>query len=321
MNKVDTPIALFMYNREATLVEVLNVLVHFSPPILFLIGDGPKEHVSNDRKKVARAREIALSRLKNHNLDVKFAPKNLGLLDSFVGGFEYVFSKVDRCIFLEDDTVPSPEFFHFCDELLEVYKSNPRVTSISGTNLLGKESETLLGIESETSFYFSRYPQIWGWATWRHKWISNYDSSIQDWRLRRGSKKYCRKLGNSDSIRYWSKKFDSIVNGSLNTWDAQVAHMFFYNDFLSVIPSSNLVTNIGFNNPDATNTRGRSGIANLTRHGIKFPLAYPELVEPNAEFDAILSRRYSTPSLFKRAISKLLRITKAQKMSKRIVYF
>lgn len=313
MNKIDTPIALFMYNREATLVEVLNIIAHFSPPVLFLIGDGPKENDSNDQKKVARAREIALSRLRNHNLDVKFAPKNLGLLNSFVDGFEYVFSKVDRCIFLEDDTVPSPEFFHFCDELLEVFESDPRVTSISGTNLLGKGSET--------SFFFSRYPQIWGWATWRYKWNFNYDSSLKDWSLQRDSKEYRRKLGDADSIRYWTKKFDSIVNGSLNTWDAQVAHMFFYNDFLSVIPCSNLVTNIGFNNPDATNTRGRSGIANLTRHGIKFPLVHPELVEPNAEYDAMLSRRYSTPSLFKRAIIKLLRITKAQKMTTRILYF
>ena len=302
MNKIDTPIALFMYNREDTLVEVLDIITHFSPPVLFLIGDGPKENDSNDHKKVARAREIALSRLRNHNLDVKFAPKNLGLLNSFVGGFQYVFSKVDRCIFLEDDTVPSPDFFRFCDELLEVYKSDPRVTSISGTNLLGKGSET--------SFFFSRYPQIWGWATWRYKWNSNYDSSLKDWSLQRDSKEYRRKLGDADSIRYWTKKFDSIVNGSLNTWDAQVAHMFFYNDFLSVIPSRNLVTNIGFGRADATNTRGFSGIGNLIAFEIEFPLIYPPIAENWSEFDAILSQRYSIPSIGKRVLRKLWKFMK-----------
>jgi len=298
MKKLNAAVALFFYNREDTLVQVLDVLAKFSPPIIFLVGDGPKDGSLEDVAKVLRARELAVGTLKRHNLDCKFAPKNLGLRGSFQEAFDYIFSKVDKCIFLEDDTVPNSSFFKYCDELLITLKDNPRVVTISGTNLVGKNSHF--------DFHYSKYPQMWGWATWRHKWQPNYDSDLRQWNLVKQRSYELKKLGGSENIRYWARKFDAIINYETNSWDTQVAYMFLLNDFLSAIPSRNLVTNIGFDRPDATNTKGASGIGNLTSYEIKFPLMYPTLVENWLEFDASLTQRYSTPSLRKRIARKIL---------------
>jgi hypothetical protein len=302
MKKLDSAVALFIYNREDTLVQVLDVLAEFSPPIIFLIGDGPKDGCLEDAAKVSRVRELAVSSLENHILDCKFAPKNLGLRKSFEEGFDHIFSKVDKCIFLEDDTVPKSSFFPYCDELLITLKDNPRVLSISGTNLVGKNSPS--------SFHYSKYPQMWGWATWRDKWQPKYDSQLSEWRFVKRRNAELRKLGSSENIRYWARKFDAIINFQTNTWDTQVAYMFLFNNFLSAIPSRNLVTNIGFGRDDATNTRGSSGIGNLIAFEIEFPLVYPTIAENWSEFDVILSQRYSIPSIGKRVLRKLWKFIK-----------
>jgi len=68
---------------------------------------------------------------------------------------------------LEDDCLPHPTFFRFCQELLEKYRSDRRIMSISGNNyLLGKN-------RAEYSYYFSICSDIWGWATWRRAWQHN----------------------------------------------------------------------------------------------------------------------------------------------------
>lgn len=298
MRTLYSPVAIFLYNRHDTLERVLEVLSKFSPPKVFLICDGPKPTQPEDFKLVNQARALAKSILANQNIEWKIAAENLGVRKSFSQGFEFIFSKADRCIILEDDTLPSYDFFNFCDELLVKYWNYEKIASISGTNLT-------LG-NPDTDVHFSRYPQVWGWATWRHKWTSNYDPSISGWRNIRNNKELLGWLGNSENIRYWSRKFDDIINGKIDTWDTQVAFMFFINNFLTAIPSVNLVSNIGFNRKDATHTLESSSIANLPRYTLPKPITFPQLEIPNEDVDRKLSFRYSAPSLKTRILRKAL---------------
>jgi hypothetical protein len=74
---------------------------------------------------------------------------------------EASFEQVERAIILEDDCLPDPSFFRFCDEMLERYRDNNRVSLVSGGNLqFGQQRGT-------GSYYFSKYTHIWGWASWR----------------------------------------------------------------------------------------------------------------------------------------------------------
>ncbi len=55
-------------------------------------------------------------------------------------GLTWAFEQVDRAIVLEDDCVPDPTFFPFCDEILERYVDDERVMHIAGQQLSGRSS-------------------------------------------------------------------------------------------------------------------------------------------------------------------------------------
>ncbi len=98
-------------------------------------------------------------------VEQKYAERNLGLEANVELGLDWVFSQVDRAIVLEDDCIPDPTFFRFCDELLERYADDPRVWQIGGdTHLVPPE---MFGGDS---YAFSTWASVWGWATWADRW-------------------------------------------------------------------------------------------------------------------------------------------------------
>ncbi|HSP63875.1 MAG TPA: hypothetical protein VLQ90_12890, partial [Pyrinomonadaceae bacterium] len=89
-------------------------------------------------------------------------------------GIDWVFEQVEEAIILEDDCLPHPSFFRFCEELLERYRDDERVAAIGGSNLLPEWSK------DTQSYHFSLLGGIWGWASWRRAW-RYYDPEIRSW--------------------------------------------------------------------------------------------------------------------------------------------
>ncbi len=86
------------------------------------------------------------------------------------GGIKWFFENEEEGIVLEDDCLPNEDFFRFCDSLLEKYRFDTRIMHISGTNLVSKKF-------SNDTYYFSKYTNVWGWASWRRVWVS-YDENL-----------------------------------------------------------------------------------------------------------------------------------------------
>ena len=62
--------------------------------------------------------------------------------------------EVEEGIVLEDDCLPHPSFFRFCEELLERYREDERIAMVSGDNFqFGRK-------RGDRSYYFSRYNHI-----------------------------------------------------------------------------------------------------------------------------------------------------------------
>ena len=93
-------------------------------------------------------------------------------------------------------------------------------------------------------------PGIWGWATWRDRW-HNFQVDFDF-----DAASFSPKTFTSSAIlNYWSEIFRNI---SLHdTWDYQWAYAIMKNNKYCVRPSLNLVTNIGFGDPDSEHSRGR----------------------------------------------------------------
>lgn len=192
-------------------------------------------------------------------------------------GIDWFFARVDEGIILEDDCLPDPTFFKFCQELLARYRGDERVMMISGNNF---QAEPFLW---PASYYFSRYAHIWGWATWRRAW-KNYDLTIRRLPQLVKDRILHQRFANNREIKFWINNFQMVYDGRLDTWDYQWVLNMFLQDGLSIMPRVNLVSNIGFNE-QATHTRDRQDrFANLKTSPVE-TIVHPNEISVNREAD------------------------------------
>lgn len=206
-----------------------------------------------------------------------FSENNLGPKRRVESGLDWVFGQVDSAIILEDDCKPHPDFFHFCDVLLKRYEHDERVAAITGNNF---QRGSRRGF---SSYYFSNYVHIWGWATWSRSW-AKYDADIGFWQDWKNSKEWRLKIPDNVERCYWSKIFNGVGSGDGDTWDYPFLASIWKNGGLTATPNVNLVTNTGFDE-FATHTKSSSswlaGIPTQTLGEIR----HPDLVEQNLQAD------------------------------------
>jgi hypothetical protein len=183
-------------------------------------------------------------------------------------------------VILEDDVIPDPSFFGYANELLERYRDDPRVMSISGDNFIAAHWKP------GASYYFSAFTHIWGWASWRRAW-ARYDVAMSDWPAQREGGLLRRMFPDSvEAQAYWAGLFDRVSRGDIDTWDYQWAYATFKSSGVSCMPAVNLISNIGFG-ADATHTLDpEAKLANLPSAALPLPLTHPHDVAADRSADA-----------------------------------
>ena len=298
-----TPVAFIVFNRPEQTRRVFAEIAKAKPPILLLIGDGPRMNRVGEVEKVMLTRQLISEVNWECEVLTNFSEINLGCKRRVSSGIDWMFSRVGEAIFLEDDCLPDPTFFRFCEEMLEYYRGDRRVGMISGDNFLNKK------ITIYDSYYFSRYFHIWGWASWRNRWVKDYDVSMKDWPNIREKSSLSKSIGYRVSDRYWQKIFDRVYQGKIDTWDFQWTWANWKNQRVSVMPKENLICNIGFGQ-EATHTRRLNPLANLPTAPLEFPLQHPQNLELNDLADKITESGQYTDNLIKRILKKLLEYIK-----------
>ena len=275
--KLNTPIAFIVFNRPQTARAVFEQIRAARPPQLLVIADGPRRDRPSEAQLCATTRAILDGVDWPCDVQANFSDRNLGCRERVASGIDWVFSQVPEAIILEDDCLPHPSFFRFCAELLERYRDDQRVGMISGTNL-----QALAG-RGDASYYFSKYTSVWGWATWRRAW-ARYDRSASIWPELLGSAAF-RSMTEPGERIYWQRAFTGVHRGAIDTWDYQWTLTSWCESMLSIVPSHNLISNIGFG-PDATHTTQAGAYANLSTAAMAFPLSHPRLILADTEADA-----------------------------------
>ncbi|WP_333413493.1 glycosyltransferase family 2 protein [Microcoleus sp. MOSTC5] len=183
-------------------------------------------------------------------------------------GFDWVFNTVEEAIILEDDCLPHPSFFPFCEQLLEHYRDDKRIMSISGVNFQFGRKRT------EDSYYFSRFSNCWGWATWRRAW-QYYDVDMKLWPQLREAGFLENLLANPQSVKVWDSAFQVSYDGTVNNWFFRWLFTCWVQNGLAIIPEKNLISNIGFGS-QATHTSQEDSIySNMPTAAMTFPLRHP----------------------------------------------
>lgn len=293
-----TPVVLIAFNRPDTTARVFEAIRQAEPSRLLLIADGPRPDRPEDVERCAAVRAIIEHVDWECDVLTNFAQGNMGCKRRVSSGLDWVFGQVDEAIILEDDCLPHPTFFRFCDELLARYRDDERMMTISGVNLhLGRQ-------RTRQSYYFSRYLHCWGWATWRRAW-GHYDVEMKLWPGMRDGRWLEDILRDRRAVAYWSRMFDWTHGGRIDTWDYQWVFACWIQSGLAIVPNVNLVSNIGFG-PEATHTKHMDRFANLPPHAMGFPLCHPSFVIRDDQADRITQRvHYRARTLLSRSKNKV----------------
>lgn len=281
MDQLETPVALFIFNRPETTGRVLDRIRQVRPKCMFVIADGPRSDRGEEARLCKLTRDLIGTIDWPCEVKTNFSDVNLGCGRRMSSGISWVFDHTPEAIFLEDDCLPSPGFFEFCSTLLERYRNDGRIGMISGDCFLPSD------MECPDSYYFSRYPHIWGWASWRRAW-AYYDFALTRYPL--DSTAFTYHFGSPEVGQYFRGHCIDIREGRTDTWDYQITYSFVRNSLLTIIPSRNLVSNIGFG-AAATHTHdGASPHANMPAHEPDHPIRHPTSVRPWDEADRYTER-------------------------------
>ncbi|WP_231996899.1 methyltransferase type 11 [Mycobacterium scrofulaceum] len=283
------PVILMIFNRPDTTRAVFETIRAAKPEKLLVIADGPRPNKPGEAENCAAARAIIDEVDWDCDVQKNFSETNMGTCPRVSSGITWAFELVEKAIILEDDCVASPSFFQYCGELLDRYENDERVMMISGGNHLFGHAET------SDSYYFSRYPHIWGWATWRRAW-AHYDVGMTRWPEIRDRKLFDQYFPKLTERYHWEGIFEYIVyRGRVDTWAWRWFYSIWANSGLCATPARNLVRNVGFD-ADATHTHAKWDriYEALAADELDMPLTHPAAVIASSDLDELEAKVRST---------------------------
>ncbi|MFM8863079.1 MAG: hypothetical protein ACKOIA_11615 [Acidimicrobiia bacterium] len=229
--ELSTPILIVGCRRPDTLARVFRRVREARPARLFIAFDVPA--TGPDDPEHRRAVEAASVVDWSCAVEIDIAEHPLGPSGRIVSAIDSAFESVDRLIVLEDDILVDPSFFPWAEAMLDRYADDPLIGHIGGRNELvrwpGDEDHLLV-----------RRGSMWGWATWRDRWLRHRDGP-----------RPAAPLGDT-LLDEHTRLMDRAGDGPL-AWDLDWSRYRVASDLQSVIPRVNLVDNIGFG-ADATHT-------------------------------------------------------------------
>ncbi len=304
MNGFGVPVAILNFNRPDLTRRIFEVVRQIKPRHLLLIADGPRASRPDDIRLCAEVRAIFDEIDWDCEVSQKYSDTNLGSFKSNSEGLSWVFDTVEEAIIIEDDCIPSVSFFRYCEEMLERYRDDPRVGVITGYNLGFPTSG-----HKNDSYFFSAYALTWAWASWRRVW-QQVDLDMSWWTPDKGQEMLQSLFRRSAEWHYWHALYERIHGGEMNNaWDYQLILSSFRHSQCCIIPSVNLVSNIGFG-PDGTHVKDEASLMhNFPKGEIKFPLVHPVDVRRSHSVDYAIFRIriLCPPTLWVRAVRLLLR--------------
>lgn len=278
-----TPIALIIFNRPKQTRQVFESIRLIKPEKLYVIADG---HRTKDEQSLCDETRAIIETIDwRCDLKKKYSDKNLGCGINESKGLDWVFDQEDQAIILEDDCLPHPSFFPFCEELLERYKNNNAIMHISGNFFQHKNNK----FKDRNSYYGSVLPHVWGWATWKRAW-KKYDYDLTQWPEEKQKQTLAPWFKNPAAYEYWSGIWDQYYTEKINNYDARWVFACMINKAICINPTVNLISNIGFDE-SATHTKIPDESANIPTKEMHFPLIHPDKLAINYQADEFTFRK------------------------------
>ncbi len=279
LEKFQTPILFLVFNRPDITARTFDAIRIAKPRRLYVAADGPRAHKEGEVEQINKVRKIATA--VNWDCEVKtlFRENNLGCKEAVSEAITWFFQQEEQGIILEDDCLPHPDFFHFCENMLNYYHNDKRVLTITGNNFQN-------GIKrGNSSYYFSKYAHCWGWAAWRRTW-NYYDADISFWPQWKNSTDFNSKFPDEVERKYWKKIFNLSYVKKIDSWGYPFIACMMKQSSLTVTPNSNLISNIGFGEESTHTKDPNDKLNNLPTKKLEKISTHPKNIESDVEADA-----------------------------------
>lgn len=285
------PILFLIFNRPIQTLCVFESIRKARPSKLYIAADGARPHKLGDSELCMETRNIVSQIDWDCEVHTLFRENNLGCACAVREAINWFFSFEEAGIILEDDCVPSESFYPFCRRMLDEYHASPNVFMISGFAPYCED------IKEDTMYHFSRWANIWGWATWRNRW-ELYDLSFPNWneyKVKFLNDKYFEKM---KGFREWIVyTFDKNIHHSDSTaWSWAWTYALFSKGGLCLTPNKNLISNIG-NIGEHSNNKKPSALLNTHLYNIDVEnIVLRDEVRGDKDIDEIRVQQYMNES-------------------------
>lgn len=234
--------ALFTYRRPWHTQQVLESLKKNAIDKLYIFQDGLRDE--KDREDWQRVSDLICG--------VDFVPAeifisdiNRGLANSIISGVDYVFSKHDMAIALEDDIRLSSQYISFMRACFCRYRDNPEVSCIAGGGWTVELPES-----GYDAFFSSRMSSI-AWGTWKDRWQQYARDYTLLARILKDpeKKKILNQCGADIEAIMWAQ-----LLGECDSWALFWTLMQINNKQVCVLPTQYLAQDMGHDGVNGTNS-------------------------------------------------------------------
>lgn len=266
------PVLLIGFNRYETIMKVFEVIRKIKPHKFYFAVDGPRKD-KNEEEAVQKVKSLVDNIDWDCELHTFFRTENRGCGFGPAEAISWAFQTEERLIVLEDDCVPSLSFFSFCDEMLELYKNDSRITIVSGRS---HNSETSFFLEQD--YIFTHYAHTWGWATWKRAWkeFDIYIKDFNEWIKTGGAYNF---ISSNEQAKFFNNSikriYNSIEDEVIHSWDLQWYYSRNKYGGLGIVPCKNLIHNIG---EFGTHSFGHSSSNDLFAENMPINLRHPKFI-------------------------------------------
>ena len=161
---------------------------------------------------------------------------------SVLKGCEWIFSIERFAIILEDDCIPTDDFFNFVSHALPLIQESPDLFIAVGTQFKNLPP-------SEQGIAILKYPVFWGWATTKERWSMIHEELVK---MISEGRPDLRHLDFKERI-YWAAGCRRVLEGYVDTWDTLITTILLSKNWKTISPLASLVRNVG-NDDLATHT-------------------------------------------------------------------
>jgi hypothetical protein len=246
------------YARKDNVLHLVDEVTNAGIEKIYISIDGPRnlevESLQLELRQLLKKRNSGSS----SNIQIWQREKNLGSGASVIASLDWAFAYEEEIIILEDDLEVRRQFFEFMEFGLQEMKNHSDLKIVTGTNPFPEVTKGCFGK--------LHYPVAWGWATNRTNWFELRKLLFSGVPAKRHHLQLTKNL-------YWQIGKTRALLGQIEAWDVPLASEMYKTSFYTLIPPSNLVSNIGFDRHAAHTIEGTWPL-NLTISEYSVPKDY-----------------------------------------------